>query len=295
MSAPRSIPPGPEGSQRPRGAPDEDDVEEAGSRVMRFGTAVSAVVLSSIIATTPAAVRVAPQVTSSCSAISVWVSFLALAFVPLLVATVVVRHGLAALRLFDSKAVVGGVSVALVWGLTTFGLLAALGAFLRATTHHHGLAGVTFAGVGLVVAAIVAVFSMRLVEWARASSAPVRWTAVSSFGVAVGFGLAFFARVIGRSEPASALVVDVVAFAFAAAFGAGAFPYRSRPIAVLALAGPPLAAIVLVLGFGTLSHSPQLRAAVVEQAPVLAGAIAVTDALSPGRHPDESPAPAPPH
>jgi hypothetical protein len=86
----------------------------------------------------------------------------------------------------------------------------------------------------------------------------------------MGVGLAFLTRVLGASAAGSALAVDIVAFAFAAAFGGGAFPTRSRPFGPLALAGPPLAAIVLVVGFGTLRTSAPLRAAVDEAAPVLA-------------------------
>jgi len=61
----------------------------------------------------------------------------------------------------------------------------------------------------------------------------------------------------------------VIAFVLAAAFGAGAFPHRSRPFAALALAGPPLAAVVLLVGFATLGGSAPLRAAVSAEAPVL--------------------------
>jgi hypothetical protein len=276
MVMPRSIPP--PGSDGSNGV----EAEETGSRVMRFGTAASAVVLASILATMPAAVRVAPQVAASCSAASAWVSLLALAFVPLLVTTVVLRHALAALRLFDSKAVAGGVAVAIVWALLTFTALTPFGAALRATTHHHGLAGVTFALGGLVVAAIMAVFSVRLVQWGRAASPVQRWVVMCASGLAFGSGLAFVARLVGGSAPASAFVLDVVALVFASAFGAGVFPYRSRPVAPLALAGPPLAAILLVVGLGTLHTTPALRSTIADQAPVLAGAMAVSRAVGCG-------------
>jgi hypothetical protein len=221
----------------------------------------------------PAAVRIGPTVAASCGAASVWLSLLALAFVPLGVATVTLRHALAAIRLFDSRAVTRGAATAVVWGATTFVALAVLGAFLRATTHHHGLAGVAFGGVGLVVAAVVALFSTRFVEWCGTASGPLRWVAISGSALALGVGLAFFAHLLARNEAAGALSVDVAALVFAAAFGATAFPYRSRPFAPLAFAGPPLAAIVLVVGFGTLRTSAPLRAAVSEDAPVLATAM----------------------
>jgi hypothetical protein len=267
---PRSIPP--EAPQRPSQRPSEAP-EPHGTRVMRFGAAVAAVLLSSVVATMPAAVRIAPSLTPTSSSASSWVALLAIAFLPLTIATVALRHALAALRLFDPKTVATGVTTVLVWGLATFVALAGLGTFLRATTHHHGLAGVTFACAGVVIAAPVALFSTRFVQWAQATPPPGRWLAYLALGLALGAGLVFFGRTLGHSPGASTFALDVAAFAFAAAFGAGAFPRRNHPLVPLALAGPPLAAIVLVVGFGTLRSSPPLRTAVMEEAPVLGAAM----------------------
>jgi hypothetical protein len=236
---------------------------------MRFGAAVSAVILASVIATMPAAVRIAAAMGAAYGGLSLWVALLALAFFPLAVATVVLRHALASLRLFDPSAVRTGVAATLVWGLMTFVALSGLGVVLRATTHHHGLAGVTFAALGIVIASVLAPFAIRLVHVLRDGPPWLRWTAVVSCGLVVGALVAFSGRVLGHSEAASALSVDLIAFLFAAAFGAGAFPHRSRPLLPLALAGPPLAAVVLVVGFGTLQASLPLRAAVLADAPVL--------------------------
>ncbi len=240
---------------------------------MRFGAAVSAVVLSSVVATMPAAMRIGPLVDGSCGVASVWLALVALAFTPLALVTVTLRHALAALRLFDPRSVATAIAAVLVWGTATFVALALLGAVLRATTHHHGLAGVTFAMGGLAIAAILAVLSTRFVVWARAAAAPLRWLAVAAVSLAMGVALAFFSRILGHSDAGARLAVDLVAFAFAAAFGAGAFPHRSRPFAPLALAGPPVAAVVLFIGLGALRSSAPLRAAVREQAPILAGVL----------------------
>lgn len=272
------------------------EAEERGSRVMRFGAAVSAVVLSSVIATMPAAVRIAPAVVGSCGATTVWLALLALAFVPLAIATVTLRHALAAMRLFDTSAIAAGVATAVVWGVTTFLGLAGLGAMLRATTHHHGLGGVTFAGVGLTFAAIVAIFARRFVDVCLAASPALRWLAIGVTSVGMGVLLASFARHVGHSDGVTVFAVDLVAFLFAAAFGAGAFPYRSRPFAALAFSGPPLAVVVLVLGLGTLRSSAPLRTAIAEDAPVLAaamGASRMTVGMSPGIAPGTAPGMAP--
>jgi len=236
---------------------------------MRFGAAVSAVVLSSILATMPATLRIAPALAGSVGFISIWTALVALACAPLAVMTVAVRHALAALRLFDRRALAAGVAVALVWGLLTTVALTALGAFLRATTHHHGLAGVTFGCFGVVVAAFAALLAVRVVEWATAVPAPVRWGLMAVAGVTAGAMLAAVTRLLGHSEAGAALAVDVSAFAIAAAFGGSAFPSRSRPFAPLAFAGPPVAAIVLFTGFATLRASTSLRAAIDADAPIL--------------------------
>ena len=81
---------------------------------------------------------------------------------------------------------------------------------------------------------------------------------------------------------------SIVALMVAASFGARAFPYRSRPFAPLALAGPPLAAIVLVIGLGTLKSSAPLRSAVQAEAPVLACALCLTGAASGADRPPEA-------
>jgi hypothetical protein len=262
MPTSRSTPP------EPRIAP--DDADERGSRVMRFGAAVSAVLLASVLATMPVAVRIASPLHGSVGGLSLWIALLALAFCPLGVATVVLRHAVDAIRLFDGKAVATGVVTVLVWGFTMFVGLAVFGAALRATTHHHGLAGVTFACGGIALAAVVALFSARVVGIARDASPALRWGLLAVFGIAIGVSVAFFAHVLTRDGSVSTLVVDITAFAFAAAFGAGAFPHRSRPSAPLALVGPPLAAVVLVVGLATVRGSTPLRAALTKDAPVLA-------------------------
>jgi hypothetical protein len=254
---------------------------------MRFGAAVTAVVLASAIATVPAAVRIAPSLRGSAGSLSLWISLLAVAFFPLAVATVVLRHALAALRLFDPRAVATGIATVLVWGLVTFFGLCVFGALLRATTHQHALAGVTFAGGGIVLAAVLALFAARAVPLVQKSAPPLRWSMIAATAVAAGFGLAFLARVLARSDGAGALPVDIVTFAFAAAFGAGAFPHRSRPIAVLAFAGPPLAAAVLVIGFATLRTSPPLCVALDAEAPVLSAITLDVVCGAPGPKPSE--------
>jgi hypothetical protein len=268
MPTSRSVPPQKE-------APLADETEQRGSRVMRFGAAVSAVLLSSAIATMPAVVRVAPEVSASCGARSVFVALLALAFVPLALSTVVVRHALAALRLFDARAVRSAVPTVLVWVTGWFASLMLVGTFLRANTHHHGLAGVTFAVFGLALAAALAVLSIRLCAWVRAAPGVVRGIAAAVLALVLSMGLVAASRALSRTDASSAFAVDLVAFAIATGFGAGAFPRRTRPPFVFALLGPPLGAVILVVGGATVQTSGPLRASVRTLAPVLAFPLAL--------------------
>jgi hypothetical protein len=241
---------------------------------MRFGAAVAIAVFSAVIATLPAAVRVASAVSGVTAGVgdvtggTVWLALVALAVAPLALTTVAVRHAVAAVRLFDAKAVATGVMTAVVWGASSFVALGALGAVLRATTHHHGLAGVTFASVGALVVVLLAPFAARAVAWTRDAPGVPRWMTIAASGLAFGLVLAVSARVLGRDAGAGALAVDLLAFGFASAFGGGAFPARSRPFAPLAYAGPPLATIVLVVGLASVRGSVPLASAVAERAPL---------------------------
>lgn len=64
----------------------------------------------------------------------------------------------------------GGASIApvlAVWGLLALPSFALLGAVLDAHTHHHALAGVTFAVAALVVGAALAIVAARVVGLVR--------------------------------------------------------------------------------------------------------------------------------
>ena len=248
-------------------------MEEAGSGVMRFGAAVTAVILASAVGTLPASMRVAPSLSSCCTAMTVWVAFTAVVLLPMGVATVLLRRAHAALRLFDAGAVSTSLLVVPIWALGSFGALAALGAFLRGHTHHHGLAGTTFAAIGAALLLFYALFSARLVAWARLLAAPFRWMLLALGGLALGAELAAVFRILSGSPGASTGCADVIALVLAAAFGALAFPAGRRTLAPLAIAGPPAAAVVLVLGLAAVRSVAPLRAELELEVPLLSAVL----------------------
>ncbi len=248
---------------------DDEPEQEHGSPLMRFGAAVGAALASATLAVLPAAVRVSPVASPLAGTATVLTALVALALVPVGLTTLAVRYALAAVRLFDARGLGQGLATAVLWAVATFGALAGLGAFLRATTHHHGLAGVTFAVAGALGIFLLAPFCIRAVELTLGAPPELRWTIIVAAGLAFGVSVAFSLRALGADGGAAALAVDLIAFAFACAFGGGAFPVRSRPITLFALGGPPLAAVALVVGLGTLRTSPPLRSALESGAPLV--------------------------
>jgi hypothetical protein len=259
--------------------PPSSRLEEDGSFVLQCGALVGLAGAAALVSTLPAMARVSAVVSGEAPVIRAWAALSATSLAPMGVAIVVLRRAreelralagpLPGLRLFG----VGLWFALLVLTLTVFG------AVLSATTHHHALAGVTYAfgavalavGLGLVCARIVAVLR-GLVE-------SVRLLAVVSLGLAVlgpaaYLGLRFLEA--ASSDPASAgaaaVVVDVLAFAVAAVLASADWRGGHKP---LALVGPPVAVFVASLGLTTL-RDPAVYQAIADHAPafVLAAQLA---------------------
>jgi hypothetical protein len=264
---PPSTPPSP--PARPR---------EPGSLVSRFGTTVGVAAAAALACAFPATLRVSRALGGVESTAHVWLALASAVLVPMIAAVFVLRRAREGWRAFGgpgASAFVYGVSLwlaALVVGLSV------LASQLRATTHHHALAGVTFAVGGLVLALGAGVVCARIVSVLKAMSAPARRGAALVLAAAVGAALLWVA--VGSTRAASqdaasaaeaGMVVDDLAFLLAAAFAARhAFVVRR----VLALVGPPLAVVVLAVGVRAL-HGAPLRDAVHERALAFAAAAEV--------------------
>ena len=156
--------------------------------------------------------------------------------------------------------------VALWLGLAT-PLLVALGAFLKATTHHRGLGGATFGVLGLAVVAAAALVAQRLVALGRTlvERGMKPWIPAAA-GAAVGvLPLLVVAVPLGQrgDDPSAHLVraaildgaIVVIATALAASTRLGAQLQR-----VARLAGVPLAFVVMVGAFAGVESSPAIAA-----------------------------------
>jgi len=229
-------------------------------------------VLGATLAAAPPAARLAEAAGGRAVA---WLVLAALYLGPMIASVVVLRAARAGLRAFGGEGADARLTAAL---LATSGFavyVVILGAVLRATTHHHALAGATFALIAAAGGATIAGFSARAAA-AVFERGPRLRSALLVLAVALGaLALAVLAVALGRAPPASgapaaaALLVDGLAYLLAALFASrGAFAAR-RGFAAL---GPPLAGALLVAGFSAL-RAPALAAAVGSGAPLTAWAV----------------------
>jgi hypothetical protein len=243
---------------------------------MRFGTAVGLAAACALVCSFPATMRVSSAVSSEGTA-SVWVALAAAALGPMVAAILVLRGAREGLRAFGgpgSALRAFGVALwlaSLLVGLTLFGSV------LRATTHHHALAGVTFAFGAVALATGSGVFCARIISILRdAPRGTRRVVALALGGIACAalawVGLGFVRAAASSDDPSSGAagtVVDVLAFALAALFAARRSFMARR---LIALVGPPVAVLLLAVGASTLRDGP-LRDAIGERAPAFGAAV----------------------
>jgi len=242
--------------------------------VVRFGTSVGLGAVAALAAAIPATMRIAPVVGDGVGAARVWLALAAATLVPMLAAVAVLRGAREGLRAFAGPGAGLRALGASLWiaslgvGLTFFGTV------LRAETHQHALAGVTFAFGALAFSVASAVVCARLVAIARAAPVLGRRAIVFVAGTAAVLALAYVgmrflhaASHDAASYGAAGTVVDALAFALAAFFAS----HRAlRGRLMFALIGPPVAVVVVALGVRTLRGVPPLRDAIGESAPAFA-------------------------
>src|SRR5579883_2054772 len=223
---PSAAPPPPSRPPPTPAAAAPEPEEESGTLVVRFGTAVGVATLAAAVASIPATMRVAAALPQGPRAPSVWLACVSAMVVPMVLAVVVLRRARVGLRsLGGADATARGLGV-VVWLLSLFLVLAVVGSVLRATTHHHALAGTTFAILALGAAIVLGVLSARLSAIIAGRSDRARRVLVVGVGgglvlVLVVASLRFARAFTGTPDAppaAGAFVVDVLAFAIAALF-----------------------------------------------------------------------------
>lgn len=248
----------------------QDDTTEGATVFLRFGTVVGVAFVVAVIGTAPAALRLAKDLPDA-GLFSSWSILAAAAFIPSMVLVALFRAARRGARSFlTDRALVHGIK------LFTFGAMAppfvvTFGAILRAKTHHHALAGVTFAIV--VAVGFLAFFAFATRFSALFESRGARLTKL-------GFGITFVAFLVSvawvglkasrAGGPAAGAFLDVLALLLASGLGSRRGFADAR---VLAFVGPPLAAVLVAFGVSTTRELAQplggARGDVAVYAPVL--------------------------
>lgn len=267
--------------------PVEEDLATE-SLVTRFGTVVGGAVLASAASSLPAELRIGDG-GSIVRAIEQWL-VLAAVLTPLAVIVVgVFRRARAGLRILVGERADLFVAAALWWAVLELGVLSIFGAVLRAKTHHHGLAGVTFAILALVTGVVVALLAVRGVRMlikmppgghrvALVVAAMAAFVVIALVGIRTSHAAGL--------HTASALV-DSIALLVSAAIASTRAMARWRPLAV---AGVPSAAAILLLGFACVHSQPDLKDLLAEGAPVQSWILGLVGPSTPSAAPPAAPA-----
>jgi hypothetical protein len=240
--------------------------------VTRFGSAAFAGALASIVASVPASLRVAD---GDHELSVVWLALAGSALLPMIVLVLVLRGARRGLASFRGEGAGARGFGFILWTLASIDVLSVWGALLRRTTHHHALAGTTFALAGLVLLVGLAVVVRRVVVLASAWPARARRLFfVAATALLAALFLLRAARVLSTPSPAIGLLIDVLAYFIAAGFASrAAFVHRR-----LAMIGPPLGVLLFALGLSSL-RTPTVETAVAARAPLLSAPVDLASKL----------------
>jgi hypothetical protein len=253
--------------------PQSTRIDGRGSLALEFGVLVGLATLGALACTLPATLRVSPSLAGMGAVVRAWSALVAAALMPMGLSVAALRGAWRAWRELGEEVSAVGVFGVGLWAAGLFVWMALLGAFLGATTHHHALAGVTYAFSSLGLAAGWGLVCWRTAAILRGSGQRGRRLAMASLGallfavvLLIGVRLLLVASRDPSSAVAVATVIDVVAFAFAALFASADWRFPWRPLAIL---GPSLALFLGALGLTTLGDPP-VSQAIREQAPAYA-------------------------
>jgi hypothetical protein len=185
-----------------------------------------------------------------------WLMVAASLWLPMLVVSLLFRGARPGLRSLLGDEPARRITTVSLWACTLLLFEAVFGAALRATTHHHALAGVTYAVGTAVVGTVLFAMAQRVssATWSLPPSArdPVLGIQLSVMGAFLVFGLSkvFGSSLAGagmRGDLPLPLLMDALAFGFsAAALGLDTSPPRKR----LSAFGPALALLLFGAGLG---------------------------------------------
>jgi FtsH-binding integral membrane protein len=244
----------------------EPEPENDGSSVvMRVGYVFAGGVVAAVASSLPAALRMGGG--GAARALEHWIALSALATPIGVGAVAVLKRARVGLRLLVGEHAALFAMGVLWWCVIELGLLSVFGAVLRKTTHHHALAGVTFAVFAAVTGIIVGLLARRATaNLARGEGS------VHRVGLAIAAGAAFLVLLLvgvrtskAENIHTAAALVDALALMVTATIASSRLFGRYRPMAI---AGVPVAVLVLMVGLTTLRFDPKMRESIPEAAPI---------------------------
>jgi hypothetical protein len=251
----------------PTGEPfHEDEVDAGTSLILRIGILVAGGVLSAGIGSLPAALRLGGE-GSLATLLERWIILTALCLPIAVVAVAVLRRARVGLRqLLGERAQLLVIGV-LWWSVIMLGLLAVVGAVLRKTTHHHALAGVTFAFFAVISGVVVALLARRTAAMLGRGGSKLQKVGLTIVGSCAVVVLGLVLVRTGKSADlhAAAGLVDAISLAIVALLTSSRAFTKLRPLAVVGL---PIAILVLVIGLTLLRFDPKLHPLLAAGAPL---------------------------
>ncbi len=240
--------------------------------LQRAGSLVTAAVVASCFAGVPAAVRIATKLDGALALgpVGIGLAVAAAWALPMLVAVGVLRHARVGVRAFEGDGHGRRTTALAVWTAAFGVFLAIFGTALRGSTHHHALAGATFALVSVVVGGVLGIIALRFARTLFESSDAVRAGGITLVVAAALLAVALLAvrlaHVAGAegAHDTAELLIDGLAFAITAILASRPELIRSRAVAI---SGVPIALVLLVGGVYQLRAAPALAASLRENAP----------------------------
>lgn len=250
---------------------DAEAGEDPTTLVMRLGTVVGGGVLAATASALPAELRIGDG-GSVIRAIEQWLALAALLTPLAILVVAVLRRGRVGLRILAGDRGPLFAAAMLWWAVLELGVLSVFGSVLRAKTHQHALAGVTFAILALISGLVVALLASRgvglLLRMPPSGHRVALIVAASAAFIVVALVGIRTSHAIGL-HTASAMV-DALALVVSSAIASSRAMSRWRPLAV---AGVPIAAAILLLGFACVRAEPELQSLLTEGAPLQAWVI----------------------
>jgi hypothetical protein len=244
----------------------EDDADAGASLVLRIGIIIAGGVIAALIGSMPAALRLGGE-GSIGTLITRWIILSALWLPMAVISVAVLRRARVGLRqLLGERASLLVIGV-LWWSVIMLGLLAVVGAVLRKTTHHHALAGVTFAFFAVISGIVVALLARRTTSMLGRGGSKLQKVGMS---IVAGCAVLTVVLVLVRTARATDLhaaagMVDAIALSICGVMTSSRAFTRVRPLAVVGL---PVAILVLVIGLTLLRFDPKLHPILQAGAPL---------------------------